>query len=270
MSMREKRGLRTGVRQLAAMLCMLFLVPVDVSAEEGRGGGETMPPTSTTLVFTTFPRMGMGDLFERILIEAYAELGYTIKTERVPAQRALVMANQGDVDGEAARVPVVEARNPNLIRVPTPLYVNRVAVFTRNTSIDTSQGWDALKGHKLGVAIGYKYIEGMTRRMDRIRATDYTQLFFMLAENRLDAVVAEYFEALPNTKSHRLEGVVVLQPFLARKEMYHYLHKKHAHLVPRIDAVLCRMRADGRMEAIIRAMEAEYGFGNQDVVPLQD
>ncbi len=211
------------------------------------------------LVFTTFPSEGMGLLFERILREAYARIGYDVVMEKVPAERALVMANQGKVDGEAARVSVIEPNCPNLIRVPTPLYVNRVVVFTKRKDIDPAKGWGSLSRYKVGSVLGYKYIQKKTANMNRVLALDYRQLFTMLVNDRIDVAVTEYFEVLPILRVMDPEGIKMLLPPLDYKSMYHYLHKRHAALVPKIDSVLRAMREEGRMEAIQREMEQEPG-----------
>eukprot|EP00828_Plagiopyla_frontata_P031207 TRINITY_DN41046_c0_g1_i2.p2 TRINITY_DN41046_c0_g1~~TRINITY_DN41046_c0_g1_i2.p2 ORF type:complete len:275 (-),score=55.36 TRINITY_DN41046_c0_g1_i2:97-921(-) len=209
------------------------------------------------LVFTSFPCDGMALLFKRILTEAYGRIGYDVRVEGVPAERALVMSDQGVVDGEAARVPVIEAVCPNLIRVPTPLYMNRVVVFSRIGDIGLSDGWEGLYPYRVGVVRGYKFVDKMTASMNRVVAPDYENLFSMLENGRLDIVVTEYFEALPALKELQPHNVRILLPPLAYNPMYHYLHKRHADLVPRIDKVLREMRREGRMEALQREIEQE-------------
>ena len=211
------------------------------------------------LVFTSFPSDGMALLFKRILTEAYSRIGYDVKVQGVPAERALVMSNQGEVDGEAARVPVIEVACPNLIRVPTPLYLNRVVIFSRVGDIDLSSGWGALYPYRVGVVRGYKFVDKMTASMDRVVAPDYWHLFTLLENGRLDVAVSEYFEALPTLKAMRPHNFQIVLPPLAYKPMYHYLHKRHADLVPRIDKVLREMRREGRMQAIQREIEQERG-----------
>ncbi|WP_158947220.1 substrate-binding periplasmic protein [Pseudodesulfovibrio cashew] len=220
------------------------------------------PQAEPTMVFTSFPCQGMGVLFERILREAYGELGYSVVIRRVPAERALVMANAGLVDGEAARVPVIELRNPDLIKVPTPLYVNRVAAFTRGKDIDLEAGWDSLRQYRIGCLLGYKYINKQTQGMERVMVPSYEQLFALLRKGRVDIVVAEYLDAMSNILKE--DDFQVLQPFLAENPMYHYLNKKNAALVPKVDAVLRRMLADGRMDAILRDVEVSLGCPDLD------
>jgi polar amino acid transport system substrate-binding protein len=224
------------------------------------------------LTFTSFPSDGMALLFRRILTEAYGRIHYDVDVVGVPGERALVMSNQGEVDGEAARVPVIEASCPNLIRVPTPLYVNRVVVFSRVGDIDLSDGWEALYPYRVGVVRGYKFVDKMTASMNRVLATDYENLFTMLETGRLDVAVTEYFEALPMLKEMQPHNFRLLLPPLAYKPMYHYLHKQHADLVPGIDRALRDMRREGRMQEIQREIEQDRGRPRclgQSVVPFE-
>lgn len=211
-----------------------------------------------TYVFSTFPSEGMGVLFKRILTEAYGRLGIAVSIEGYPAERALVMSNQGYVDGEAGRVSVVEEDNRNLVRVPTPLYTNRIVAFSRLPEFDAAGGWDALWKYHLGAVIGYKFVEKKTRRMKTEYYKTYEVLFKALDNSRIDVGISEYLEALPSIKALKLHRIGAHFPPLALNPMYHYLHKKNKALVPFIDAVLQEMRASGRLKEILEELETEY------------
>lgn len=234
---------------LGLLIALAVLFPAIVQAADAE---------RQKLVFTTFPSEGMGLLFERILTEAYDRLGYDIAIERVPAQRALVMANSGQVDGEAGRVPVIELLNPKLIRVPTSIYTNTIVVYARGVNADTSRGWDALVPFSVASVIGYKFIEQKLRTLRHTHVSDYEKMFTMLEGGRVDLAVAEYFDSLPSFKQLRPKDVVLVEPPLAYNPMYHYLHEKHANLVPLINRALEDMRSEGRFDAIEREMLEEF------------
>lgn len=210
------------------------------------------------LTFSTFPSEGMGVLFTRILTEAYHKVGYEVTIRGYPAERALAMSNDGLVDGEAGRVPVIEGKYKNLIRVPTPIYTNRVFAFSRQPKLCTNKGWSALEPYKLGAVIGYKFIEKMTKDMNSAYFRTYRVLFKALDNDRIDVAISEYLEALPIIRDLRLQKIGAHHPPLAHNEMHHYLHKKHKKLVPVIDAVLQEMYESGRMDTIQKELEAEY------------
>ncbi|MDD3311355.1 transporter substrate-binding domain-containing protein [Pseudodesulfovibrio sp.] len=243
----------------AAVLLALILVSAAASSAEPRSSGPDDPDGMPILVFSTFESRGMSRLFGRILKEAYARLGYEAAFLEVPAERALVMANQGRVDGEAGRVPVIEPRCPNLIRVPTSLYTNRVVAFVRKDGVPYVASWGALAQYRIGAVLGYKFVDKMTMNMNRTLVSDYAKLFNMLTNCRIDVAVVEYLDVLPSLRSLDLKAIRLLQPPLAFNPMYHYLHKRHADLVPRLDRVLRDMQREGRMVQIQREMENELG-----------
>jgi polar amino acid transport system substrate-binding protein len=220
------------------------------------------------LVFSTFPSGGMRELFEHILSEAYARLGYEIELQGYPAERALLMANDGLVDGEAGRVSVVEKNYPNLIRVPTPIYVNRVAILTTATDIDPARGWAQFANHRTCIRNGYKFLESRVKGGNCHLVSSYEKMLGLLKNRRVDVALAEYFDILPTLSRLGLGEVRMLSRPMASNPMYHYLNRRHADLVPRIDAVLRDMAAQGRLKAIeLHMMQTHYG-GVADTCPL--
>ena len=47
-----------------------------------------------------------------------------------------------------------------------------------------------------------------------------------------------------------LKGAMILSPALASKDMYIYLHKKHAELVPLLSKALSSMKNDGSYQKL--------------------
>jgi len=52
-----------------------------------------------------------------VLREAYRRLGYKLEIRALPAERALLMSNEGDLDGESQRISGLSTSYPNLIQV---------------------------------------------------------------------------------------------------------------------------------------------------------
>lgn len=243
---------------LAGMLFCL-LAPFAVYAQGGEGGvpvpgkGISLRPR---LTFSTFPTSGFADLFSVILKEAYEPLGYDVIIERLPAERALIMSNGGVVDGEAGRLTIIEENNQNLVRVPTSIYKTRVVGFTRNSDIDLSDGWESLRKYKIGVLIGYKYVESKTDGMNRLLVPTGEKLMGMLDAGRVDIVILSVLDGLLIVKEQRLKGIHVIEPPLGAFSMYHYLHTKNEDLIPLVDEQFRQLRDSGRLDAIVREREA--------------
>jgi polar amino acid transport system substrate-binding protein len=212
------------------------------------------------LVFSTFPAGGLHDLFDHILSEAYARLGYEIELQGYPAERALLMANDGLVDGEAGRASQVERYYPNLIRVPTPLYVSRVVVLTTEEGIDPARGWGQFENRRTCIRNGYKFLESRVRGENRHMVSSYEKMVDLLRNKRVEVGFAEYFDILPTLDKVGMDGMRMLGEPMAVNPMYHYLNRRHADLVPKIDAVLRDMAAEGRLKAVeLHMMQTHYG-----------
>ena len=54
-----------------------------------------------------------------------------------------------------------------------------------------------------------------------------------------------------------LQEITLLQPPIQRDNLYHYLHSKHAALVPKITAVLQEMEEEGLIQRIKEELETE-------------
>ncbi len=59
----------------------------------------------------------IADVSTEVLIEAYKQIGYSIKVKKLPAQRALVTSNKGLLDGEVNRVKGIDRKYTDLIMI---------------------------------------------------------------------------------------------------------------------------------------------------------
>lgn len=186
---------------------------------------------------------------KRTLTEAYQRIGIQIETRTFPAQRALVMSNNGMVDGEQARVMGIEKEYPNLIMVPVAVYVIEGVVFTKDSTIRIA-GWDSLKPYNIGIRRGTVFAERGTQGMNVFPSKNNNVLFLKLGSGRVDIVVTNRIVGLDQINQLQLQGITVLEPPLVAKNLYHYLHKKNEHLLPEITKALQQMEAEGRIQAI--------------------
>lgn len=213
--------------------------------------------TRPELVFSTFPSLGVGELYERILTEAYGQLGYTVKINRMPGRRALHSSNSGVVDGEAARLTAIEKNCPNLIRVPTPVAHSELTAFTKDCEIESEKGWQSIGHYPVGTIRGYKLVEKRIAKMDYHLADSYDSLLKMLEAGRVRIAVFSRFDGLKALKNAKNHTVSAQEPPLATLPLHHYLHKKNRHLLPKIETVLSEMRSSGRLAEIASELEQE-------------
>ncbi len=77
-----------------------------------------------------------------------------------------------------------------------------------------------------------------------------TQLFSLLAKDRVDFILHERWQGTWHAKILNLKAVAH-EPPLIKREMFAYLHKKHAPIVDKAAAALVAMKADGTYQKII-------------------
>ena len=193
---------------------------------------------------------------ERVLSEAYRRLGMSMTVVKVPGERSLFSADHGQVDGELYRKVGMEREYPNLRIVPVPLLNYEMVIFTLGTTFVVN-GWDSLRPFTIGFVKGIKIIEQNTQGMKLEPTATMKQAFLKMTLGRSDIVVANRNSGLAILKEMKLTEVKVLEPPLATFPVFHYLHKKHEALIPKLTTVLQQMQKEKLIEKIQKTVMAE-------------
>ncbi len=182
---------------------------------------------------------------DRIVAEAFRRIGLAVRIIHLTSERALQNASQGIDDGNYARVAGLERLYPNLVMVPEPVDEFVFTAFTKSRDLQV-QGWEGLKPHSVGLITGWKIVEANTEGVRALTSVKNEEaLFSLLERNRADVVVVDLLLGQEVLRKGGLRGVRALSPPLERRDMYIYLHKRHAELVPRLAEALRQMRRDG-------------------------
>lgn len=193
-------------------------------------------------------------ILDRLLVAAFGRLGRRVEIRMPPAERGLQDANNGIADGDVGRIRGVDAIYPNLVIVDEPIIESRdfVAFSVKHDFPTTS--WKTLLPYNLGFVHGWKIFEAPTEEARSVTRAQNTQdLFRMLQHHRIDLALSARLDGLAMARKIGLEGVRLLEPPLARLEMFLYLHRRHADLAPRLAQTLRAMKADGAFERIRRS-----------------
>lgn len=172
-----------------------------------------------------------------ILREAYGRLGVQIQVIKMPGERSLISANTGFTDGELYRKAGLDAVYPNLLMVPVALLHYEIVAFSKTVDIPIL-GWESLRPYRFDFVKGIKIIEDKTAGMRFETVTTMRQAFTKLELKRSELVLANRVSGLAAIQALKLSGVHVLAPPLASFPVFHYVHKQHADLVPRLSKVL--------------------------------
>jgi len=210
---------------------------------------------SGSLVINTtgIPPLNSADqagFMDRVAAEALRRMDIKLKTVQLPAERGLQNVNAGIDDGEMSRIAGLHKQYPNLVQVPETIMDWEFHAFAAK-SLKPVKKWSDLADYSVAFIRGWKIVEkNVPRSSIVITVKNPLQLFELLKKQRTEVVVYERWGGLKLIDQFGLSGVKIIQPPLAQKKMYMYLHKKHAGLVPALASKLKQMKADGSYKKI--------------------
>lgn len=195
-----------------------------------------------------------GTLFHQLVRDRakamYEQAGIKAEFIPLPHNRSLISANEGNVDGDVGRVPSVEEKYPNLVRVNVKLMDLKGAVYTTREDLITYRE-EMLKTLKVGYVLGVRWTQKRMEGLDAVKVRDYPSLFEMLLEKRVDIVLATEASATSAIKTlgKRANTVRELQPFIFTAPIYHYVNLKNKEIVPLLEKTLVRMNEENYWES---------------------
>lgn len=202
------------------------------------------------LTFSTPPTQVNAKQTITILEKAYAKLGIQIAVKELPSARSLLEANDGRTDGEVHRIAGIESANPNLIRIPVPIRIIEGMAFSCGAPVAVN-GWQSIRDLHIGIRAGIKFFENGTKDMNHVsKIASVDHLFTLLFMRRLDVVVVDRSWEQEQRDRDKSSCLVTNEPPIVVIELYHYLHNRHADLVPAITAVLQEMQDSGEIKRI--------------------
>lgn len=224
--------------------CIAFSAISAISNAQTLVLNDTSGPPFTTPDGTGF--------FDILVGRAFKMAGLTLKLVRTPPERALLNANAGIDDGELARIKGIDITYKNLVRVPEKLIDWNFVALTRNPDIMIN-GWNDLRKYNIGYIRGWKILENNTIRHPKVSVVrSRRELFSMLDKNRIDIALYSKWMGLDFVKKNNIKGVRVLEPPLAKREMYIYLHIKNSAHVVNIANALKEMKENGEYKKMFK------------------
>jgi ABC-type amino acid transport substrate-binding protein len=190
-----------------------------------------------------------------IYTDAFQQLGVELDIRNFPAARAAAEAAAGNVDGELARSYEYEATQTALVRVPEPTFFARTIAFARRPDIQLAPGWESLRGtpYHVEYRLGYPVIAQKladvlpASQLSEVRNAETGLRKLVLGRSDLYVDFADIVEAMLERTEFRAAGIRAVA-ILERGPVHAYLNRKHADLVPRLAAVLKKMRDSGQVE----------------------
>ena len=189
-------------------------------------------------------------LLDRLMIELFKRIDIDMELVFTTAEKSLVDVNSGFFDGEINRIEGMEKAFPNLIRVPEANMTMHFVAFSKKSF--NLNGWSSIKPLYIGLVNGWKILEQNTEGFPNVISTPTEkELFTMLNKNRLDVALYAKLTGYAALEQHGFTDIRHLEPPLASRPMYLYVHKTHKTLVPRIADALREMKRDGSYSNIM-------------------
>ncbi|QHJ11200.1 hypothetical protein FX988_01428 [Paraglaciecola mesophila] len=200
-------------------------------------------------------------LFKRL----YENLDIDPSLVYLPSKRGLAMVNSGEIDAEAYRFASVGQRYANLIRVEEPIGVGNTGFFcVQLTECDLS------KKQKIAMLVGFERAKDICTQF--ALSCEYVasakSLGKLLDQGLVQSILATTLEgkqiicqAGKDTYFFKLEASLV-------RYGYHFIHRKHHALAPKLAENLRVMRKQGWLNSDRSLIEqTQYDCG-KDVVIL--
>jgi polar amino acid transport system substrate-binding protein len=211
--------------------------------------------TMATTISPPLSEPGQDGMLDLILKGAFARIGAQVTLQQLPSERGLVMADSGQMDGDGNRISGLQAAYPNLLQVPESNMTYEFTAFALRPEVNV-RNWDDLRHYTVAYIIGWKIYDEHVHASSTVKVATPENLFALLRAGRVDVVLYYRLGGLYYTRKLGLTNLRVLDPPLARREMYMYLNSRHADLVPRLADALRGMKKDGSYERIVAPFQS--------------
>ena len=177
---------------------------------------------------------------------AYKENGINVKLIDFNRDSALVAANEGVLDGQLAKISGLENTYKNLVRLETPLLDFKLNLISFCNACTLSD-MPSLVIHSTYPAPA-KYLESNPYNGQLYKVKSVSTLLNLLIQKQVSAALVIGFYLDPYM--HKLQKAGIKFTTLDSQHVYHYLHKKHQHLIPALTATLTQLKQSGKMREL--------------------
>ncbi|GAA6129786.1 transporter substrate-binding domain-containing protein [Halopseudomonas sabulinigri] len=201
------------------------------------------------LVFSMLPGNPVNSIAAPLIVEIYQRAGISVVPTAVPPLRETRMLEEGALDGIVGKFENFELAHPEVVRIPVPLETIQIAAFVTDQTPDLPSLLQR-DNLRLGALRGIDYQLQLSGLRQWVFVNEPGQLMHMLVRGRVDAAISVDISGLRLARELPQAPIRMLEPELRELRVYHYLHRKHADLVPKITAVMQAMYDQGYLQAL--------------------
>jgi len=199
-------------------------------------------------------RMATNWVGTQLLMRIYAHAKLAVRIYPVPIGRAARDLQAGLSDGDGVRIFAYGEGKPEALRVEPAFYRFTGHAYSlpgRGLRLKTVEDLQHLR---VGAPANTFWVVGLIANLPQVfQAQTHEQLYRMMELGRVDLV-------LDTQINGRRWSAVTRTPLtesteLGRFELYHYLHRSHVDLVPRLSGAIRSMQASGELQRLIEVSE---------------
>ena len=195
-----------------------------------------------------------------LLREAYKRVGVELRTRDLPLRRRLLLADNGALDGDIARVASVQQEAPQLLRVNVPVYQFTLKAYRLGRpDLDCPASIRTAELGYAGTAIlrGHRAAEQALPAAAQVPVNSYDEAARQLQRGKVAYVLAPPLSFEGALRRARVTGFCAMATDTETHALFHMLHRRHAVLAARLEQVLGQMQQSGEMSAIIANAEKQ-------------
>ena len=201
------------------------------------------------MVFSTIEGGSVAPIVTSILTSAYAELGIDVEFKFYPPSRGVLIADAGLYDGEAFRGMDFIGEDTNLLPVMVVIIEVDWWVYAKDIQFEVD-GYKSLATYSVSSRRGILAADNILQYARKKQMLNtFEQTLLTLDAGRVDLAIIPAGVALAILKNKPMD-IYPLSPPIRVDKLYHFLHKKHKKLIPRITQVLKRMETNGDIKRI--------------------
>lgn len=206
-----------------------------------------------------------------IYTELFKRLGIPFKLDHAPLARRASLADEGLIDGEAARIYAYGATHPNLIRVEESILDFSFTLFTASPTLRLQRLEDLpaanlLVEYRRGILLCENTLTPLVPATRLSNVTSVQQGVRKLLAGRTDLYCDHDIAVQQVLHAPDFKDITSVRKAISLGKSiptYPYIHKKHAALAPRLAATLKTMKAEGLIETYRLQVERALGWSDK-------